>query len=233
MKRLKNIASFMYPIKIESRKGEVTSYLEVMQSNGQYVLNSENANYSYGGVHVIFDKLFQKINIAQYNFKNVLLLGMGAGSIIKLLQEKYNINCAITAIEKDEVVIELAKKYFGINSYKNLTIVNADAFEYSATCNNTYDVIISDLFVEWDVPKKFASYEYLKNLKRMSSNNACIIYNKMTELDIHKKELVGVSAAFEKVFPNAIIHKLIVNDSENSILYSNTLPLLIEEAIYA
>jgi hypothetical protein len=87
--------------------------------------------------------------------------------------------------------------------------------------------------VEWDVPKKFASYEYLKNLKRMSSNNACIIYNKMTELDIHKKELVGVSAAFEKVFPNAIIHKLIVNDSENSILYSNTLPLLIEEAIYA
>ena len=48
----------------------------------------------------------------QYNFKKVLLLGMGAGSIIKLLQEKYDINCSITAIEKDEVVIELAKKYF-------------------------------------------------------------------------------------------------------------------------
>ena len=223
----------MYPIKIESRKGEVTSYLEVMQSNGKYVLNSENANYSYGGVHVIFDKLFQKIDIKQYNFKKVLLLGMGAGSIIKLLQEKYNINCSITAIEKDEVVIDLAKKYFGINTYKNLNIINADAFDYAASCNETYDLIISDLFVEWDVPKKFASNEYLKSLKRISSNKACIIYNKMTELDIHKKELIDVSIAFEKVFPNAIVHKLIVNDSENSILYSNTLPLLEKEMVFA
>lgn len=223
----------MYPILIESRNGTVTNYLEVMQSNGQYVLNSQNANYSYGGVHIIFDKLFQKINIKQYDFKNVLLLGMGAGSIIKLLQEKYAINCAITAIEKDEVVIDLAKKYFDIENYKNLNIVHADAFDYAATCNNTYDLIISDLFIEWDVPKKFASNEYLKNLKRISSDKACIIYNKMTELDIHKKELVNVSHEFEKIFPDAVIHKLIVNDSENSILYSNTLSPLVEKTVYA
>ncbi|MES2132320.1 MAG: hypothetical protein V4506_08205 [Bacteroidota bacterium] len=229
MKRIKNIVSFIYPILIESRNGTVTNYLEIMQSNGQYILNSQNANYSFGGVHKIFDEIFKKINIKQYDFKNVLILGMGAGSVIKLLQEKYDINCSITAVEKDKVVIELAEKYFNIKRYKALTIINADAFEYAATTTNTYDLIISDLFVEWDVPKIFASNEYLVNLKKISNNRACIIYNKMTELPIHKKELTNLSDNFERVFPGSEVYKLYVNESENSILFNNTLPVLIKE----
>jgi tRNA1(Val) A37 N6-methylase TrmN6 len=85
-------------------------------------LNSKNANYSFDGLHIIFNQLFQKIDINKFEFRNILILGMGAGSIISLLRDKYNISCPITAIEKDEVVIELAKKYFNIDKYKSLTI---------------------------------------------------------------------------------------------------------------
>lgn len=226
MKRIKNIISFLYPLMIEARNGQVTNYLEVIKSNGKYVLNSLDANYSFGGVHIIFDKLFQRINIRKYDFKNVLILGMGAGSVIKLLQEEYHINCSITAIEKDEVVIEFAKKYFNIDRYKSLTIVNADAFEYVSKTINFYDLIISDLFVEFNVPEKFASQEYLMNLKRISNDKACVIYNKMTQLHIHKKELSYLYDDFERIFPGSEIHRLYVNESENSILCSNTLPLL-------
>jgi spermidine synthase len=228
MKRIKNIISFMYPVMIEHRPGKVTNYLEVIKSSGQFILNSHKANYSFGGVHMIFDELFQKININQYHIKNVLLLGMGAGSVIRLLQEKYHINCSITAVEKDDVVIELAKKYFEIETCKSLTIVKADAFEYVNTTADKYDLIISDLFVEWDVPKIFASRQYLLNLKKISNEKSCIIYNKMTELPIHKKELSDLSEDFESVFPGSEIHKLYVNDSENSMLYHNTLALLVK-----
>lgn len=214
---------------VESKEGGVTPYLEVMKSNGKYVLNSQNANYSFGGVHTLFDKLFKKIDIKQYDFKNVLILGMGAGSIISLLKEKYNINCFVTAIEKDEVVIELAKKYFNIERYDTLTIIKADAFEYARTTNHTYDLIISDLFVEWDVPEIFASNEYLVNLKRISNDRACVIYNKMTELPIHKKELITLLKDFESVFPGFELHTLSSNDSENSMLYHNTLPISIKQ----
>jgi spermidine synthase len=215
---------------IESKKGGVTPYLEVMKSNGKYVLNSQNANYSFGGVHTLFDKLFKKIDIQKYDFKNVLILGMGAGSIISLLKEKYTMNCSITAIEKDEVVIELAKKYFDIERYDSLTIIKADAFEYARTTEHTYDLVISDLFVEWDVPEIFASNEYLVNLKRISNNRACIIYNKMTELPIHKKELIKLLEDFESVFPGFELHTLSSNDSENSMLYYNTLPVSITQS---
>jgi spermidine synthase len=231
MKRIKNLVSFIHPILIESRNGTVTDYLEVMQSNGQYVLNSHKANYSFGGVHTIFDKLFQKTNIKQYDIKNVLVLGMGAGSVIRLLQEKYCLNCPVTAVEKDKVVIELAKKYFNIEKYKALTIVNADAFDYVTYTENKYDLIISDLFIEADVPEIFASNSYLKNLKRISNTNVCIIYNKMTESPVHKKELADLSDNFERIFPGSEIHKLYVNESENSILFNNTLPVFKESEI--
>jgi spermidine synthase len=229
MKRIKNIVSFLYPLMIEARNGKVTPYLEVMQSKGKYVLNSENANYSFDGLHLIFDKLFQKIDINKFEFKNVLILGMGAGSIISLLRNKYNINCPITAIEKDEVVIELAKKYFNIDKYESLTIKKTDAFDYVLTTDVKYDLIISDLFVDNDVPKIFASRAYLKNLKRISSECSCIMYNKMTESAIHKKELQETFKEFEYIFPGTVVHKFNVYNSENSVLYYNTLPISIKQ----
>jgi spermidine synthase len=229
MERIKNIASFLYPVMIEVRNGTVTPYLEVMKTKGKYILNSQNANYSFGGIHIIFDELFQKIDINKFDIKNILILGMGAGSAISLIKDKYNIRCSITAVEKDEVIIELAKKYFDIDKYKSLTIIKADAFEYVRITENKYDLIISDLFIDSIVPKIFASNEYLTNLKRISNECCCIMYNKMTEESVHKKELSELSENFELIFPDSQILKFNVCDSENSVLYYNTLPVSITE----
>lgn len=223
---IKNIASYLYPIVVETKAGSVTPYLEVIKSNGKFILNSENANYSFGGLHTIFDSLFKKINLEQYDFKNVLILGMGAGSVVSLLKDKYKCNCQITAIEKDEVIIEFAKKYFGIEKHNTVSIINEDAFEYVGSTDCKYDLIISDLFIDNDVPQIFASKEYLSNLKRISSDNCCIMYNKMTEDIIHKNELTLLFKKFKLIFPDAEIQKSNVNDSENSVLYHNNLKLI-------
>jgi len=228
MNRIKNIVSFLYPIMIDAQNGRVTPYLEVMNHKGKYILNSLKTNYSFGELHIIFDELFQKIDIKKYDFKNVLILGMGAGSIISLLREEYAINCSITAIEKDEIVIELAKKYFNIEKFKSLTILNADAFEFTRTTMNKYDLIISDLFVDDNVPKKFASDEYLINLKRISNEGSCLIYNKLTRLLIHKKEFMDLSVNFKRIFPFSKIYTRQVAESESSILYNNTLPISLQ-----
>jgi len=225
MKKIKNILSEIHPTIIETRKGSVTSYLEITKTNGKYVLNSDTANYSFGGLHVLFDTFFKQMRVKQYDIRTVLLLGMGAGSVIALLKEKYKIECAITAIEKDDVVIELAKKYFQIEKHKTLSIVNDDAFEYVKTTTKKFDLIISDIFIEGNVPEQFASPEYIHNLKRISNKNSCLIYNKMTEDPIHKKEVKAFEKLFSDVFTGAETHKLIANDSENSLLYYNTLLL--------
>lgn len=50
-------------------------------NNGKLMLNANQSNYSFGGLHLIFEQLFDQIQIDKYDFKNVLLLGLGAGSI--------------------------------------------------------------------------------------------------------------------------------------------------------
>jgi spermidine synthase len=225
MKKKKNMLSEIHPTIIETREGSVTSYLEITKTNGKYVLNSDTANYSFGGLHVLFDTFFKQMRVKQYDIRTVLLLGMGAGSVITLLKEKYKIGCAITAIEKDDVVIELAKKYFQIEKHKSLSIVNDDAFEYVKTTYKKFYLIISDIFIDGNVPEQFASPEYIHHLKRISNKNSCLIYNKMTENPKHKKEMKAFEKLFSDVFVGAETHKLITNDSENSLLYYNTLLL--------
>ena len=225
MKKIKTLLSFLQPVIVETRKGSVTPYLEITKSNGKYVLNSQNANYSYGGLHVLFNDFFKKVELKKYDIKSVLLLGMGAGSVISLLKNKYDFNGEITAIEKDEVVIDIAKKYFEIDSFQSLHIIQADAFEFVKTTTQSFDLIISDIFIDGNVPAIFATPEYIMNLKRISYQRSCIIYNKMTEQQIHKKEVSEFEKLFSSVFNGAVTHKLIAYESENSLLFYNNLPL--------
>lgn len=221
-----NAVSYLYPHVVEARQGNVTPYLEVLRRNGKYILNSSRVNYSYGGLHLVFEDLFEKVNINRYQFKNVLLLGMGAGSIISLLREKYHLDFKITALEKDDVVIELAERYFNIGRFKNLEIVNRDAFEYVLHCTEKFDMVIVDLFIEEDVPAKFASASFLSALKNITAQHACVIYNKMIMTDVHATQFAGLTEKFNNIFPFSTAHQLTSYGSRNSLLYFNTLPVL-------
>lgn len=229
MKHIINLVSFLYPQLVEARKGNVTPYLEIRRSRGKYVLNSTTVNYSFGGVHVIFEALFKKIDLGKFELKNALILGMGAGSIISLLREKYPNECHITAVEKDPVVIELAEKYFDVKKNRLLKIVHDDAFSFASVTEEKYDLIISDLFVDEDVPEQFITEEYLMNLRRMSNKRCCIIYNKMTEKKIHKKKFEKLAVLFGKIFFGSETHRLSAYGSENSLLIYNTLAILPEK----
>ncbi len=219
----KELLSHLIPVIVETRTGTVSPYLEVMLYRRNYSLNTKHVNYSYGGLHRVFDNLFQKINLTLFDFRNILVLGMGAGSVITLLREKYDLKCSITAIEKDKVVIELAKQYFNIDRHKNLEVINDDAYNFVFRTENKYDLIISDIFIDADVPGIFASEEYLQQLKQISCTNSCIIYNKMTEKKRHKDEFKALTLSFEAIFPGTEIHRIVIAGKENSILCFNNI----------
>lgn len=223
MERVKNILSYICPIIVETTKGEVTPYLEVLKSKGKYHLNSSYVNYSYGSLHTVFEKAFEKTQINNYSFRNILVLGMGAGSVISLLRNKYRIEAPITAIEKDGVVIDLAKKYFNINNFQNLNIVHDDAFQFVAKSQNKYDLIIIDLSIESIVPEKFASLEFLANLQKISAESSCFFYNKMTDEQKNQNEAIQLLSDFQQFFPGTHIIKINRQGWENSLFYCNSI----------
>ena len=219
---LTKILSYLFPQRIAIAEGHGGAYLEVVVNNGKLMLNANQSNYSFGGLHLIFEQLFDQIEIRKYDIKNVLLLGLGAGSVVDLLVNKHGLNCEITGVELDAKVIDFAKKYFDIQKYESLKIVQSDAFAYVQNCSKKFDLIVIDLFVGDTVPEAFASEEFIMHLRRLTNEKCCVAYNKMTDNVKHKEELKMLSTKFDQVFPGWALFKIYAYGFENSLLCFNT-----------
>jgi spermidine synthase len=56
MSFIQKIVSYLYPIKVKEISSERSGSLEVTLVNGKLVIDSENANYSYGSLQQVLKK---------------------------------------------------------------------------------------------------------------------------------------------------------------------------------
>jgi precorrin-6B methylase 2 len=155
------LLSYIYPItkKIESR---FNGTLEITWFQGKKLLNTKNANYSYGSLEKILSVGFKEIDVNK--FQNILLLGLGGGNVVKTLHQKFNYKNNITAIEIDPVIIQVAEDEFGITQTDNLTIICTDAYDFVMNSKMDFDFIIIDLFLDDTIPEKFFNNEFWNRL---------------------------------------------------------------------
>ena len=128
--------------------------------DGKKIINSKNANQSYDGLHKVFQQIFKKLEIAKKKPQNALLLGLGGGSVPSIIYEELQLNCNITAIELDPIMISLALNEFNMNRFIKLKIIESDAFDYVLNCELKFDLIIVDLFNDNAVPAVFCEEEF-------------------------------------------------------------------------
>ncbi len=172
------LSSFLFAQSVEERKSAISGKIEVLYSNGKYVLDSAHVNYSFGGLHTVFQKTFSHFRIKQREIKNALILGFGCGSAANILKDEYKkINIEITGVEKDSEVISLAKKYFSIDKYKNLTLHCEDAYDFVQSCDQKIDLIVMDAFIDLNVPEKFYEEKYISSLGNLLSEKGILFYN--------------------------------------------------------
>jgi spermidine synthase len=218
---LKKILSYLMPLRIESGSTGYNKYLEVLLNNGQYMLNAENVNYSFGSLHAIFKKTFQDINIEAINISNCLLLGLGGGSVINLLQKKHKLTFPLTAVEIDPEVIRLGKKYFDLDNYKKLTILNEDAFTFIKNNRFSYDLIIVDLYINNIVPEIFHSQQFITALKKASHGNTILLFNKMLGSKLAESEFNTLVQEMSRAFGTVSFLSYYINGTENKIICVN------------
>lgn len=170
----KKLLSYLWPqtIKVES---DCNGILEVTYYNGKKMLDSKNANYSYGSLQKILEFGIDKVQLEEVN--SVLILGLGAGSVVTSLRNKFLYKGKITAVEFDKKVIDIAKTSFGLEENELLNIIYGDAFDFLKKNKNTYDLIIVDLFVDQKVPKQFYSQEFCNYLYQSISIKGSLIFN--------------------------------------------------------
>ena len=174
---LKYISSFIFTYPIEVLKSEVSGKVDVLFTNGKYVLDSAHANYSFGGLHKVFQNAFSRHKIKERKFRNVLILGFGSGSVASILQNEYGQKTEIIGVEKDEAVIELAKKYFSIDKYKRLALHCDVAYDFVFSCNQKFDLIVMDVFIDLNVPQKFSEQKFISQLGNLLSDRSILFFN--------------------------------------------------------
>jgi len=178
---LKKFLSYFIPVNIVKKHSEISQNLEVTWNNGQLVLDSKNTNYSYGSLQRILRKGLNYIGFERIlGFKNILVLGVAGGSVIKTLAEEVKYKGKITGVEIDAKVIEIANTYFGLDQINNLEIVICDAFEFVLKTKEKYDLIIIDIFKDTVMPTFLFEDYFINRINYLLNVNGFILFNTMT-----------------------------------------------------
>ena len=174
------LLSYIFPItkKVES---SINGTLEITWFNGKKYLNTKNANYSYGSLQKILKTGLQKINLSKC--KNILLLGLGGGSVIETLLNDFKYKDHITALDIDPDIIEISQKEFNISETENLKIICDDAIHYMNNNSEVFDLIIIDIFIDTEVPSPFLKTSFWNQIVKANSSKGSILFNASLDTD--------------------------------------------------
>ena len=140
-----------------------------------------NLTQSGGIINDIWKETLKKFSINNFQFSNVLVLGVGGGSAAKLVH-KYWPEAKITGVDIDERMVFLGKKYLGLEKVRaEIVIGDANTFVKSKLQipNFKYDLILVDLYNGDKFPEKFEDEKFLKNIKKMLNKEGMAIFNRL------------------------------------------------------
>jgi hypothetical protein len=216
------LGSYFVDIQLEEILSAYSGKLEVICRNGRYALCTKNAVYSYDDLYVNFRDSFQQLDLDEYGIKNVLVLGLGLGSIPLLLEKKFKKKYNYTLVEIDQKVVDLAIKYTLDELQSSYSIVCINALDYVKTCSQQFDLVAIDIFIDDQIPSAFESIQFLEDVKKVLSPNALLMYNQLAYNDVllSKTELF-FQRKFKSVFPEAVFLSL----SGNKMLLNKFYPI--------
>lgn len=106
------------------------------------------------------------------NPQTALILGLGGGVLANELSKK---NIQVTAVELDERIAEVAKKYFNLNP--GVEIIKDDARHALYKLNKKFDLVFLDLFHAETTPAHVMSVESFTKIKSLLTQNGMMVIN--------------------------------------------------------
>jgi spermidine synthase len=135
--------------------------------------------------------------------KQVLILGLGLGSIPIILDRLSYGEWDISAVEVDEEVCRLANVYATPKISSPMEVHVADAQSFLALNQTSFDLICVDLFVDDQIPEKFKTQDFLEELKGSLAPKGLLVFNTLAFRDSDKKESRDFfDGIFNTVFEN-------------------------------
>lgn len=152
---------------------------------GTYI-QADGLTQSGGIVEKIWKQTLKKVRRSQIAVHRSLILGLGGGTAAKLIG-KFWPKAKITGVEIDPVMIELGKKYLGLDKAKvDIKITDADKFKFGS-----YDLVIVDTYF---------GDEFVDLVKPDLLKSNTVIFNRLYYGD-KRSEAVKFGKKLGKIFP--------------------------------
>lgn len=94
----------------------------------------------------------------------VLMIGLGGGSIVRLLQQQLP-GVQLDVIEINPVVVQAAREYFGVRESDQLRVHVGDGRALLERLSSQFDLIVLDAFGEDTIPFALATREFLISVR--------------------------------------------------------------------
>lgn len=183
---LRRLLSFFLPVTIHQQKSSISKKIEVTWNNGELVLDSQNTNYSYGSLQRILRRGLKHVGYERVaKIKQILVLGVAGGSVIKTLIDEIGCKGTITGVEIDPEIIQVANTYFHLDKIPNLNLVIDDAFEFVLKTREKYGLIIVDVFQDALMPNFLFEKFFAHRLAFLLDDKGVVLFNTMTLNGIH------------------------------------------------
>ena len=205
------ISSFGKEQPIACYSSKIGPDIEVSLINGRYQINAGSVNYSYGPLHDSFRRYFNLDPPVSGENSPVLILGFGGGSIATILRNELELSNPITGVELDEMVIKAGQEHFDLEKLSNVDIVIDDAFDFIKKCDQKFNLIVVDLYIDDKVPEKFMQAGFIAEISRCLLPGGKLVFNKLVSEKQDKIELKHLETLFKSHFNEVKTFKVSVN----------------------
>jgi spermidine synthase len=156
---------------LEEEKSKFNGNLRVVKSFGLGTyIQAEGLTQSGGVVEGIWKQTLRQVKDKRREIKNVLILGLGGGTVAKLIR-KFWPEAKITGVDIDPMIVELGQKYLGLDEV-DVDIKIQDA---AKPIPDKFDLVIVDLYRGDQFPKEFEDEKFLKSLTK----NKLVVFNRL------------------------------------------------------
>ena len=200
---------------------EDTDELRCLKFNVKRIKSSQSCFIKTNPQRLVFNytKLILTSLLLVENPKNVLIIGLGGGTLSNTLHQLYP-QIKIDNVEIDPAVIKVARKYFGFFESELIKSKVQDGrlfVKRALVKKQQYDLIILDAFNGDYIPEHLLTLEFLQEIKQLLSNKGVLAANTFSISDLYRHESATYHAAFGDFYN--------VRNNKNSNRIILTLPL--------
>ena len=192
----KRMLSHFFEIPLESTGSDINEQLNVSLVRNRFQLSTRKSIYSYDDLYSNFYFAFQQI-ILPPDDTEILILGLGLGSIPFMLEKSFQKRYQYVTVELDESVIQLASKFSMSRLDSQIQIIHADAESFVKNHQQKYQLICVDLFIEDIVPAFFEGALGNNLIKNLLREHGSVLFNRLYRTG---RDKINTDQFFEEVF---------------------------------